>query len=240
VTGAGGGSFISSVLGYNQGVILRKTHDPEQPAKFLAGEITRHLKKGQSVLWLVTGGSAIEVAVKTAGLLGDIDLGGLHVALTDERYGPVSHADSNWQQLINAGFKLPGAQLQPVLEGADMPQTTAAYDDYLRNQLDQADFSLGLFGMGADGHCAGILPASPAVGSKDYASSYQGPDFKRITMTPLAIAKLDQAVLYAVGKSKIPALQQLQQSVPLGVMPAQALKRAGELIVYNDYQGDSQ
>ena len=37
--------------------------------------------------------------------------------LTDERYGPVGHPDSNWSQLLQKGFDLPQAKLVPVLTG---------------------------------------------------------------------------------------------------------------------------
>jgi 6-phosphogluconolactonase/glucosamine-6-phosphate isomerase/deaminase len=96
----------------------------------------------------------------------------LTVTLTDERYGPVGHADSNWRQLATAGFDLPGATMLPVLKGLDMPSTVAEFAAVLKHHLSAADFALGFFGIGADGHTAGILPGSPAVAATEFAAGY--------------------------------------------------------------------
>lgn len=190
------------------------------------------------MLWLISGGSVIAVAVLAAAYIRLVAHSNLTVTLTDERYGPVDHPDSNWGKLIRAGFYLPQARLLPVLNGHDLGITTTEFDSKLRRELSASDFALGFFGMGADGHTAGILPASPAVSAQNYAVGYDWTDFKRITMTSAAIARLDEAILYAVGQSKWPAIARLGESHKITQQPAQSLKKVPKLTVYTDYKGE--
>lgn len=216
-----------------------KADSPQPAADRIAHQISRALTGGGSVLWLLSGGSSIAVAVAAANQLHGSALNGLHIALADERFGRPGHPDSNWQQLLTAGFALPGAHYHPVLQpGLDLEACTAAYARQLGRLLNQAGFAIGLFGLGSDGHTAGILPGSPAVAAQADVAGYRGPDFWRITITPPVIARLDEAVLYAMGAQKAPALQQLRRTAGLEEQPAQALKRAGTLLVYNEQMED--
>lgn len=215
-----------------------KISDTKPVAEYLASTILSHLQNHQTVLWFVSGGSAIAAAVQTSQLLNGHDVSGLSVTLTDERYGVVGHANSNWQQLIDAGFALPGAQLHPVLAGEDRPTTTAKFDVYLHNMLSKAGFKIGLFGMGPDGHTAGILPRSPATKNTDYVTDYDA-NFQRITMTFPTIQRLDEAVMYATGTAKKPALDQLANTVALADQPVQILKQVPKVTIFNDLRGDT-
>jgi 6-phosphogluconolactonase/glucosamine-6-phosphate isomerase/deaminase len=216
-----------------------KIQSAEPVAKFLADTILDRLFKGQKVLWLVGGGSGIKVAVAASQILKkQSNLSSLTFTLTDERFGAVGHGDSNWKQLLEAGFSLPGASLRPVLDGKNIEVTTKLFAEGLKEELDIADYSIGLFGIGTDGHTAGILPNSPAVSSKDYAAFYKTPEFERITMTFDAIKQLDEAVLYAVGEAKKPVLKKLNEAISLSEQPAQFLKTLPKLTVYNDQIGE--
>jgi 6-phosphogluconolactonase/glucosamine-6-phosphate isomerase/deaminase len=92
--------------------------------------------------------------------------------------------------------------------------------------------------MGADGHTAGILPHSEAVNDGEFAHGYSAGEFERITMTPIAISQLDEAVLYAEGEAKWPMIDQLESDALFTDQPAQGLKRAAKLTVFNDHKGD--
>lgn len=207
--------------------------------EYLLERIINNLHGGKQVLWLVPGGSAQEVAIAVSKQLHGKDLRLLTVTLTDERYGPVGHTHSNWQQLLDGGFDVPGASLVPVLEaGEDRALATEKFNDNLHGLLRRADYRLGFFGVGPDGHTAGILPHSPAVRATTYAAGYQGADYERITMTPAAIAQLDEVVVYAVGKAKWPVIDAFDETMPLDVQPAQALKQVPLVTICNDCKGD--
>ncbi len=240
-----------------------KISSVETVAKALAETIKQHLAAGEQVFWLVSGGSSIAVASLASKLLapwnarpgraGMADSTGLAgapldklvVSLTDERFGPIGHTDSNWRQLNMAGFELPRAKLLPILGGQDIEATTEGFKRTLEQQLAAANYRIGLFGIGNDGHTAGILPNSLAASSAELAACYDadprsgsGASFTRITITPKGIARLDEAVAYATGEAKHPALNQLEQVLPLAQQPAQALKTAKKFSVYNDYKGE--
>jgi 6-phosphogluconolactonase/glucosamine-6-phosphate isomerase/deaminase len=195
------------------------------------------LSQGKKVLWLLSGGSAIEPAVLTLKLLKDKDLSRLTISLVDERYGQPGHKDSNWQQLLKRGFEPGNARLYPVLKVSDPVQMVSDFNQFLENQLAEANFKLALLGIGTDGHTAGILPGSPAVGSTDYAIYYKAPDYQRITITLKALALMDEAVVYARGGEKAKALDDLDKTLPLFSQPAQIIKQIPAVSVYNDLKG---
>lgn len=219
-------------------MIFRKINSYEPVTAYLCLRISRNLASGKKVLWLVTGGSSIPMAAEVSKRLSGPQLKNLTVTLTDERYGPIGHSDSNWQQLIEAGFSLDGANLLPVIAGKSFEQTVEDYGQIIRHALADNDYKIGFIGIGADGHAGGIKLGSPAANSNAYAVGYRSEDYVRLTLTTRAIAKLDEVVTYAVGSAKHHVLDELRQNLPLSHQPAQALKRAKKFTIYNDYRGD--
>jgi len=207
---------------------------PEPAGKYVADVISAQLAGNRSVLWLVSGGSAVSVAVVAAKHLVGHDLSRLTVSLIDERYGPVGHADSNWRQLADAGFMPAGATRHPVLDGSSDAKTTEVFNEFLHIQFARNDFHLGLLGIGPDGHTSGILPHSPAVTAPELVASYDGGAFRRITTTPHALSHLSEAVVYAVGSGKWPVLDRLETDLPVAEQPAQALKSVPKLTIFTD------
>jgi 6-phosphogluconolactonase/glucosamine-6-phosphate isomerase/deaminase len=209
---------------------------PQLPADRIIAAIQGKLSQRQKVLWLISGGSVVDVAVQAAKQLEDQPL--LKIMQIDERYGPVGHADSNWQHLIQKGMNIGAFHYSPVLTGKDIEQTTDEYDALLTSELEDADFVIGLFGIGVDGHTAGMLPGSVAVTEeRRMVVSYEGDDFKRITVAMPFFAHVDMAVVLALGEAKINALLMLQQDLAVTDQPAQALKKAEKLYVYTDNKG---
>jgi 6-phosphogluconolactonase len=210
--------------------------------EYLVTTIQNHLKKDQKVLWMVTGGSAIKVAAKASHKLGNSNLRNLYVTLTDERYVPASHEDANWKQLQDAGFNLPEAQLRPVLSNQSIEQTTQHYANILQEVLSEADYKIGLFGMGPDGHIAALFPHFPQVDEEElYATALTNspkPPPKRLMMTPRSIKELDEAVIFACGAEKKEALDNLGKKLKPSEQPAQILKTLPRLTIYNDQIGE--
>lgn len=206
----------------------------EPVVSYIAEKLKGPLAQGKHVVWLVPGGSAISVAVAVGKKLQDVPLDRLTVTLTDERYGPVGHKDSNWKQLLDAGFDLPGARMIPVLASHDLETTTADFNRLLLTMIGIADTVIGFFGMGPDGHVAGILPHSSAVNSSDFVASYDAPPYQRITMTTVPMLALTEAIIYATGEPKRTALENLKKELPVTDQPAQALKLAHAFTVFTD------
>ncbi|MFI5212423.1 MAG: 6-phosphogluconolactonase [Candidatus Saccharimonadales bacterium] len=204
-------------------------------AEHVAQVITQHLNAGEQVLWLLSGGSGVAVAVAAAQQLQGIDLKKLSVTLTDERYGKLGHADENWQQLLDAGLSLPGAKLYRPLHGNDRTATTIAFESWIKTQLTAADYAIGIFGIGSDGHTAGIKPHTSATSAGKFATDFSGDDFERITITYQTIIRLDEAVIQATGADKRPIIERLLHERPsLNDFPASILHKIPLVTLYTN------
>ena len=214
---------------------IRKSAGTEETAQYVAGVLSKELQAGKKVLFFVPGGSGVDVAMKISALLVEVGLQNLTVMQTDERYGDVWHKDSNWAQLLSAGKVFAGATLLPVLTGKSFEETVACYEQELDKQFSLTNVSIGLFGMGADGHTAGILPKSTAAYAKTLAHGYHTPTYLRITMTAHAIRKIGEAVLFAMGNEKKEMFARLRGGNPAEEdVPAQTLKSTGKLTVFTN------
>lgn len=215
-----------------------KVTSSEPVINYLFTRISQALGKDKKVLWLLSGGSYIEVQAETAKRLAGRDLSNLTVSLSDERFGPPGHKDSNWQKLLAAGFNLPGAQLMPVLKGKSFAETSQEFSDFIKTSLGRDGYKIACAGVGEDGHTLGVLIDSPGVDSSEMVVGYKGKDFERITMTLKSLEQLDEVVVYMFGQQKQALIGQIaNQNLPFDKQPAQALKKSKRLIVYNDYIG---
>lgn len=185
----------------------------------------------QPVLFLVSGGSATQVASHVIRML---EKHSLHFPITiaqiDERYGPVGHIDANWPTLLEQVGEMTQMATHPILEGTSREETVKSYEDFLRFHAN--DFIVGLLGVGLDGHTAGILPGSLAAQEQErWVIGYEGPDYNRITVTFPFLRELDWAVLYAQGAPKRTLLESLEdQREPLE-SPVHALKSLANITI---------
>lgn len=216
---------------------LVTSENSEKIIMYLTEVLQDKLRSGKHVLWLVPGGSAIAVAAAVSQNLQSENLTNLTVSLTDERYGELDHPSENWPQLLAAGFSLPGARLHRVLTGQPRDTTTAQYASFLYDAVSANDYIIGLFGMGNDGHTAGIKPNTNAIVDNILAENFTGEDHERITMTTYAISQLDETVLYAFGEDKFAQIDALlHKNIPLLEQPAQALKSVQKSTIFTDYK----
>lgn len=213
-------------------------HTIDDGATPLADRIIKELTDGKKVLWMVSGGSNISLAVTAMEHIPDDLTDHLSVCLVDERYGEVGHADSNGQQLEAAGFDPKNARVRYVLAPSlSLQETAEQFSLALKTDADAADIVIAQLGMGPDGHVLGILPGSPAVDSKNLVESYVADDYQRITPTVKgALEIIDVAYVFAFGANKHAQLETLRDTdTPVSVQPAQLLKQLHEAYVYNDH-----
>jgi len=219
---------------------IQTTTNIDDAAEFVAQSIINQLELGKHVLFFATGGSSIAVGARIAELLRENQkhnlTQNLTVLLTDERYGPINHVDSNFSKLLEKGFTLPFAKVIPTLTGESREAATEKFNKILLQEFKTADYKIGLFGFGSDGHTAGILPGSVATESKDLACGYDTPVFSRITMTFNAIKQLDEVVVWAQGEDKWPVFESLEKDLDLVKQPVQILKQVPLLTFFTDYQ----
>jgi len=213
----------------------------ELAADHVADVLKEHLSNGERVLWLMTGGSGIAISVLASKKLEDTNLSKLFVTLTDERFGVLGHKDENWQQLLDMDFDLPGANLYRPLIGENTVSTATKFADWLDEKLEIADYSIGLFGLGTDGHTAGIKPHSPAVTASGLAVSYKGDDFERVTIGFSVIRQINEAILQVSGDDKRKVLHELIfDTLALDTQPAQILKEIPNLTIYSNNPKEEQ
>lgn len=220
-----------------------KANDPSQGVVSLASTIAEALNNGHKALFLICGGSNIPHIVKALeiihGIVKDDLLPNLTVALTDERYGPVRHKDSNWQQIEDMGANLRKIETVPVLMGKSFEVTVNEYSARIKNIIEDVETDgglvCGIFGIGSDSHIAGILPGSPAIDDPRYVCGYDAGSYIRITITPRVIRRIGKAYAFAFGDSKMEAMRRLKAAnAPIDREPCQILKELADALVYSD------
>ncbi len=204
----------------------------------ISSELITSLKKYPKTLWLVSGGSNIPIEIKIANNLPSDLTSNLIVALIDERFGHINHPDSNLQQLIKAGLKLPLSTIIPVL-GSDhnnLSETIHQYNKILSKLFSETNINIiGQLGIGEDGHIAGLLPNSEALTSNHLVDGYQSDTFTRITLTPLALKKLNQIFVIALNPNKTQAIEKLFNNSfdTYKNFPAGILRDFSNIYIYN-------
>jgi 6-phosphogluconolactonase/glucosamine-6-phosphate isomerase/deaminase len=217
-----------------------RSADSEPGINDLQKRLSQALGRKQNILWLLSGGSNIAASVSIMQQLDAELTRNLSLMLGDERFGPVGHPDSNATQLDAAGFAPKYATMIPVLvAGLDLSATREHYEQAALQAFQKADVVIGQFGIGSDGHIAGILPHSQATDTPDFVAAYLGPDFSRLTLTAHALKRLAVAYAFVFGESKHDTLERLHdQTLPYREQPSQILKELPEAYVYNDQIGD--
>jgi 6-phosphogluconolactonase/glucosamine-6-phosphate isomerase/deaminase len=212
----------------------------EEGAEILAEKIRGCLEQTKKVLWLLSGGSNISAAVGVLNILKDnykyLPLkDNLAVILMDERFGPVGHPDSNWQQLSKAGFDMEKVIVAPVLHNLSLEETVNKFENNYKKLALWADVIIGQFGLGSDGHTAGVLPGTVGVTSIDTVCAYESDKYTRITLTLNTIMDIDIAYIFAFGESKKEIVFAIKaEDISIAEIPAQALKQIPESYLYSD------
>ncbi len=225
------------------GLTYIHSDDPRAGMHSMSARLRAELEAGKNVLWLICGGSNIPTAAEAMNeLRASVDpalLANLTVAQTDERYGPVGHPDSNWKQMQDVHFNWNGIKTISILTGEPLEETVAAYARALKPvfeaTLARGGAVIGQFGLGEDGHIAGILPHSPGVHDTSFATGYESEPFTRISLSFPILRHVSAAYVFAFGKKKQETIQKLMNStLSLDDEPAQILKEMPEAYLYSD------
>lgn len=205
----------------------------------MAADLAASLGENLRVLWLICGGSNIPFAKEAMDIVRKTvsteQLEFLTVGQTDERYGPVGHPDSNWKQMSDAHFNFDNVNPLPILLGESLEKTVEEYRRRIKNAFEENDTVIAQFGIGADGHVAGMLPHTGGIDAKELVYGYESSPFVRITLTPPAFVHIASAYTFAFGASKKDAIEKLQNhDLPLSEEPCQILKTIPESFFYSD------
>lgn len=149
------------------------------------------------------------------------------VGMVDERFGPKLHANSNEYMLQESGllryFAMRDIPFYPILSANPQRDKTAdAYDAKVRELNATFPKSIGILGIGLDGHTAGIAgnrnDFQNPIFSKDRLyllvsefNDQKGIFKERVTMTFLGLSMLDILVVLVFGEDKVNALKMVFQ-----------------------------
>ena len=224
-------------------MLFIKVKDADEAAKYLTRVLLEALNKDAKIIWLVSGGSNSEITVAALNNLPDNKINNLTLALVDERFGKPGHRDSNYHKLQQAGLDFSRVNFEAVLTSPDLnfDACLKSYENRLQTLFKEAAVVIGQFGIGADGHTAGILPHSEACSIDDrLVIGYQAADFQRITLSFTAIKRIDQAYVFAFGEDKRPTLSLLHgKDLPLADQPAQIFRQyPAKSFIINNIIGD--
>ncbi len=157
------------------------------------------------------------------------------VGMSDERFGAPFHDNSNEKMVRDSGLlpyfeKLHIPFYSMLYEGIDRVQAAKAYDEEVRDLFFKFPKSVGILGIGPDGHIASIMPHR-----KDFTDPLFDEDRKylyvseiddkkkygeRLTMTFAGLSLLDYIIVFVFGKEKGEMMQKIFTSGPLDEIPA--------------------
>ena len=140
---------------------------------------------------------------------------GLHILFSDERYVP---SDSDASNYFRARPLLDALALRPeklLRVRTELPLAQAA-DDYGRSlgaMLGSGvPVSLGLLGLGADGHTASLFSAADLSRARgELAIAVQRPDgLSAVSVTPQLLAQVEELIFVVVADGKREAIRALE------------------------------
>lgn len=230
----------------------------------LVSRILGRLRSNAPVVLLLSGGSAAPIgaavcrdiedalhmnATAQNNTAADEGLPECMISLVDERFGPAGHPDSNWNFLEPLARNWHYLKPFPLLTGTsgsgeDFGITVESFNRFLAGIAQQQQcgeiFVAALFGIGEDGHTAGILPESPAAvispDSERFASGYKSIPHTRITIAPPFFSHIDLALVWISGPEKQQVIKSVQRNISPAVQPAQFLKQAKETVIFTDLE----
>ena len=199
----------------------------------------------QSVLLLWSGGSVQTLAKQLCVFLSQFeDISWLYMSLIDERYGEPNHPDSNELLIRETGIvdliEKKGGHWQPILTGKTMAEETERISKYFSSHQEKT--IIGIFGIGEDGHTAGMLPLFNTPQQFDelfkpnrellyshfdldkIALEYPNQFRQRITFNLHGIKHVEQKIIFAIGDKKLPVLEKvLNEKTEVYTCPARIL-----------------
>lgn len=207
----------------------------------LADEVAAHLRDAVAArggaLIAVSGGSspkALFARLAQAALPWDR----VTVTQVDERWVPLTHADSNARLIAEHLLQGPAAAARfvPMKNAAETPQAGQAECEARLRSL-ELPFDLVLLGMGEDGHTASWFPHAPELadalrteGPMCIATGAPAPPqapYMRMSLSLAAVSAARRRVLLLQGRGKLEVLRRAQQAGPVDELPIRALLRHG-------------
>lgn len=204
---------------------------PEELTDAVVALLARHLAPHPSPRWravMLSGGRTPLPAYRALAAEGVVAAPELRFLLSDERYVPPTHPDSNFRPLADlfTALSVPGDRLLRVNTSLPLDEAAEQYHRDLQALLQGgAHFTVGLLGLGADGHTASLFsPADVRRGAGRLAVAVRRPEPPhRISVTPGLLQHVEEIVFLVAGSDKTTVVQKLldePESLPAGLAVA--------------------
>jgi 6-phosphogluconolactonase len=206
----------------------------EKAAAFIAGSARRAIADRGRFLLAVSGGSTPWKMLRALSSM-DLPWGNIHIFQVDERVAPEGHPDRNLTHLLQslAHATIPPGNIHPMpVEEADLQKSARRYASLLEQFAGKpAVFDLIHLGLGADGHCASLVPGDPVLDIENtdvaLAGPYQGRH--RMTLTYPVIDRARRILWIVAGEEKSGMLSRLVKGD--GSIPAGRVEQANATIL---------
>mgnify|MGYP003629668025 CR=1 FL=1 len=189
-------------------------------ANIVAGELKNALYAGQTVSIAVPGGTTPGPIFDLLSAT-DLDWDRVHVMLTDERWVPQDHAESNAaliRERLLVGHAAAAHFIPFYRPGLDPAKGCA---QVAQNLADELPLSVLMLGMGADMHTASLFPGADGLEAAlaDDAPLLcpimpEGHDLARVTLPAHVLQSALTKHLVIFGQDKRDALEQAQSLPP--------------------------
>jgi len=223
-----------------------------ESAKFLSFELDKFKTSGTPILFLLSGGSALEIIDRI-----DFSVLGSHITIAplDERYDKDEDVN-NFSQIIDTEFTIAARK-----EGVDFIDTRVFENDtheyhamrfasLLKKWRDSNPDGIILItqGIGPDGHTSGVMPFPEneeffdrEFDTKDkdvaYYDAKDKNKYRLRTTTTLSFLrdKVDLSIVFACGEDKLSALKKVSdEEGSLFETPARVVKEMKRVVIFTD------
>ena len=183
-------------------------------AERMAELLAKRLENQSQASIIVSGGTSPRDCMAALART-PLDWQRVQVALSDERWVPPDHEDSN-EKLVRECLlvdEASSAQLLPVYADGVSPEERC---EILQNPLPVLPFACSLIGIGTDGHFASLFPDAEQLalgldvecGRLYIPVTTAASPHARISMTLAAISRSDEIVLLFFGDDKLDVYKQ--------------------------------
>lgn len=214
-----------SLIGLNhyvnkEGIIVIEAQTP-QKANEITSEILEKYSDLKTALFL-SGGRTPKKLYKYLAERKSLRIG--TALMIDERYGERNHKKSNELMIGETGlieyFESQNTRYYPILQdNQDIENTALQYDEALRFIIKFFPKTVGILGIGSDGHTAGLPSGNQKAveivrrtieDQSSLVSFYELEGYgKRITMNFNALSMLDLIIILVLGQEKREVLAQM-------------------------------
>jgi len=175
----------------------------------MAGLVNAQLGRDGAAHFVVGGGTTPE---RCFDLLSEyeLDWDKVQVALSDERWVPNDHDDSN-ERLVRESMLKDAASAGHILSIYKQGMSADKRSQELQSRMPGDGFACSMVGMGTDGHFASLFPDADCLseGLQLNNSRFYMPvrtsasPHPRISMTLSALLASDEVLLFVLGKEKL-------------------------------------